>query len=189
MVNPPAKLFTFSHLLHLFGFLGLLFILGCGPVSNVTIAPDFKPLPEKEIIYILPFSTTLVPHDISETVFNDLVDNLNDNNKQTDIRWFSIIKEDPTQIPSEWLAKQVYLSGEIWSYIENSGCCATEMRIKAKLLLHEPGKSKATLEVIIPLETFFEHDNNTVDNERLKFAKKLAEELSNEVLKAMSQRR
>jgi hypothetical protein len=159
---------------------------GCVPASKLTVAPDLKVAPEKEIVYIIPFTSTLVPNDIAETVFNELVDNLNDNNKQPDIRWFSIIKEE---VPPEWLTKQVYLTGEMWSYMENSGCCSTEIKINARLLLHEPGKDKPTLELFVPLESFFEHDRSSLEIERLKFAKKLAGELSGKFLQAIEAHR
>ena len=80
----------------LFTILCLLLLFGCSHGNNVTIAPDFKLNPEQEVIYVVPFVSTLVPTDFAETVFNEFVDRLNENSAKTGIKWFFIVKEDKT---------------------------------------------------------------------------------------------
>ncbi len=182
---PASKVLYFS-LLTLQCF---LLLTGCSHGGNVTVSPDFKLNPEQEVIYVVPFVSTLVPADFAETVFNEFVDRLNENGAKTGVKWFFIVKEEQKDIDPSWLARQVYLSGEIWSYIENSGCCSTEMRVKARIAWHDPGRKDPTLEILLPLDTFFEHDRSTIGIERERLAKKLARELSDQVITAITKRK
>lgn len=182
MVTPHFVKSVCSSLLALYA---VLLLAGCGTATKVSVAPDFKPGPEQEAVYIFPFITTLVPENFSETVFNAYVDDLNDNHAQTNATWFSIIKEDMKDVNQEWLARQFYITGEIWSYIENSGCCSTELRTKARLKFYEVGKKEPSMEVFIPLESFFDHDRSTLAVERDRLAKRLADEMTVQTLKAL----
>ena len=164
----------------------LLLLNGCAPGEKVIVAPTFNPAPEQNIVYVQPFTNSLVPESISETVFNDFVDDLNDSRLKTDVKWYYIIKEDPKDVDPAWLARQVYITGEIWSYIENAGCCSTEMRAKARLRLYEAGKKDPTLEIFIPVDNFFEHDRSTLAVERQRLAKRLASEMSAAITKALA---
>ena len=162
-----------------------LLLTGCGPATKVSITPDFKQGPEQEAIYIVPFVTTLVPENFSDAVFNAYVDDLNDNHTLTNATWFSIIKEELKNVDQQWLAKQFYITGEIWSYIENSGCCSTELRVKARLQFFEVGKKEPSMEVYIPLESFFDHDRSTLAVERDRLAARLAREMTVQTIKAL----
>lgn len=166
----------------------VLLLTGCGPATKISVAPDFKQGPEQEAVYIVPFVTTLVPENFSDAVFNAYVDDLNDNHTQTNATWFSIIKEDLKNVDQQWLAKQFYITGEIWSYIENAGCCSTELRVKARLQFFEVGKKEPSMEVYIPLESFFDHDRSTLAVERDRLAARLAREMTVQTLKALQKR-
>lgn len=163
----------------------LMFLNGCAPGAKVTMTPEFNPAPEQNIVYVQPFTNSLVPESFSETVFNDFVDDLNNSRLQTDVKWYYIIKEDPKDVDQAWLERQVYVTGEIWSYIENAGCCSTELRAKARLRLFEAGKMDPTLEILIPVDSFFEHDRSTLTIERQRLATRLASEMSNAITKAL----
>ncbi|MSM39491.1 MAG: hypothetical protein GJT30_07715 [Geobacter sp.] len=167
----------------------LLLLGGCGPRPRVEVKPDFKPPAELETVYVIPFSSTLVPADLQETVFNELVDVLNEKRDQAGIHLFEIIKGDLGDVDKEWLAKQTYLSGELWSYVENSGCCQTELRIRSRISLTEPGKTAPTFEVFLPLDGFFDHDQSTLEKEKLKLARRLARELASKVITALANRK
>ena len=165
-----------------------LLLLGCASGTKVTMAPAFNPTPDQNIVYVQPFSNILVPDAFSETVFNDFVDDLNNNRLKTDVKWFYIIKEDPKDIDPAWLEKQVYLTGEVWSYIENAGCCSTELRVTARLRLYEAGKKDPTLEILVPMESFFEHDRSTLAVERQRLAKRLAAEMTDKTISLLARR-
>lgn len=164
----------------------LLLLPACAPAVQVTVAPGFKPAPDQDTVYVVPFVTTMVPANFSDTVFDSFIDDLNDQHNRTSVKWFAIIKEDLKNVDKTWLAHQVYITGEIWSYIENSGCCSTELRVKARIKVFEPGKTKPSMDVFVPLETFFDHDMTTVEAERDKLAKRLAAEMSKAVITAFA---
>jgi hypothetical protein len=165
--------------------LAALVLAGCAPKAVVSVSPAFNPVPDQEVIQVLPFVATLVPDAITDTVFNDFVDKLNDSRNGSGVQWFVILKQEVQEVDPVWLAKQVYLSGELWSYVENSGCCSTEMRIKGRVRLFEPGRPQPTFEVAVPLESFFEHDRSTLADERAKLARRLAREMAEQVLAAL----
>jgi hypothetical protein len=163
-------------------------IQGCGSVPKV-VKSDFKPPTELNTVYVVPFSSVLVPEELKETAFNDFVDILNDNRARIGVQQFEIIKGELKEQNPEWLARQLYISGEFWSYIENSGCCNTELRIRARVGLTEPGKQMPTFEIILPLESFFDHDRSTLDKEKILLAKRLARELADRIIPPLSERR
>jgi hypothetical protein len=169
--------------------LTVLLLQGCGPAAQVAVKPDFKPPAELDIIYVVPFSSTLVPDEVKETAFNDLVDILNENRKKVGVQQFEIIKGELKDQDATWLAKQLYISGEFWSYIENAGCCNTELRIRARVGLTEPGKTVPTFEVTLPLESFFDHDRSTLEKEKILLAKRLARELAILIIPPLAERR
>jgi hypothetical protein len=166
----------------------MLLLSGCAPAVKVTMSRAFNPAPDQNIVYVLPFTNSLVPEAFSETVFNDFIDNLNKDRHKGYITWFYIIKENPADVDPTWREKQVYVTGEIWSYIENAGCCSTELRVKARLRLFEPEQKDPTLEIFIPLDSFFEHDRSPLAVERQRLAKRLAGEMSDAVIKALAKR-
>lgn len=167
----------------------LLMLQGCGVRAQVSVKPDFNPPAEIDTVYILPFTSTLVPSEVQETVFNDFVDLLNENLKRTGVQQFEIIKDNLDEVDKKWLAKQVYLSGELWSYVENTGCCKTELRIRSRVGLTEPGKNAPTFEVLLPLDSFFDHDQSTLEKEKIKLAKRLARELAERVIIPLAARK
>lgn len=172
-------------LLSLFALHLSLLLAGCGPTARVTTAPDFKPSPDQDVIYVAPFVNTLVPERFAETVFNDFVDTLNSNRALTGGKWFLIIKDELKDVDPAWLAKRPYIAGELWSYIENSGCCSTELRVKARVGFYEPGRKEPSVDISVPLESFFEHDRSTLEAERTRLAKRLAGELADQFIKSM----
>jgi hypothetical protein len=167
----------------------LLMLQGCGVNAQVSVKPDFNPPVELDTVYILPFISSLVPVEVHEIVFNDFVDLLNENIKRSGVQQFEIIKDKLDDVDKTWLARQVYLSGEIWSYIENTGCCQTELRIRARVGLTEPGKQTPTFEVLLPLDSFFDHDQSTLEKEKIKLAKRLASELAERVIIPLAARK
>jgi hypothetical protein len=141
------------------------------------------------VVYVIPFASTLVPEVVHETAFNDLVDLLNENRAKAGVSLFEIIKDDPADMDRTWLSGQTYLSGELWSYIENSGCCQTELRIRSRIALNEPGRQAPTFEVVLPLDSFFDHDQSTLEVERVKLAKDLARQLADRVISSLASRK
>jgi hypothetical protein len=135
---------------------------------------------------VIPFDATLVPPDFGEPVFNEFVDRLNALRKKTKVAKFVILKEDLKEVEPAWLIKQTYISGDIWGYVENSGCCSTEMKVKSRIYLYEPGKHEPSMDVFIPLEDFFEHDRISVPAAKTRLGKKLANDLADSIIKKLT---
>lgn len=151
---------------------------GCAPRATMSVSPDFRPSAEMETAYVIPFASALVPDTFTETAFNDFVDLMNGRRRETGIKSFVILKEEVKEVDPAWLGRQLYISGDIWSYVEDSGCCATNIRVKARAYLHEPGRKDPVAEIFVPLESFFDHDRSTIDRERDRLARSLASEFA-----------
>lgn len=186
MVNIFNRVTGRAVLLSLFALLVLLTVAGCGPKPHVSVSPSFRPAAEVGTAYVVPFAGALVPGEFSATVFNDFVDQLNGRRRETGVRSFAILKDEVKDVDAGWLARQYYISGDIWSYVEDSGCCSTNIRVKTRVYVHEPGKSMPSVEIFVPMESFFDHDRSTIVRERDRLARALARDLSLKVLEAMA---
>lgn len=165
----------------------LLFVsAGCAASSLTKEYTVLDPKLERESLYIVPFDATLVPGDFGGMVFNSFIDLLNAKRKQTHVGRFVILKEELKEVEPAWLIKQIYISGDIWGYLEKSGCCSTEMKIKSRIYLYEPGKNSPTFETFVPSEYYFEHDRGDISVARARLAKQLAIELADSVIKKLT---
>lgn len=166
--------------------LAILLLAACTAASKVRNYGGLDPRQERETVYVIPFDTTLVPPDVGEPVFNEFVDRLNAQRKTTRVAKFLILKEELKEVEPAWLVKQTYISGDIWGYVENSGCCSTEMKVKSRLYLYEAGKNEPSLEVFVPETDFFEHDRLSITAAKARMGKKLAHSLADAIIKKLS---
>ncbi|MBI1919889.1 MAG: hypothetical protein HYS23_02295 [Geobacter sp.] len=178
---------TFRSFLLLTIVLSLL-LAGCAKRSGIKVTSALTPPAETEFAYVVPFVTTLVPESFGEPAFNGFVDTLNASRGKTPVNTFLILKEELKEVDPAWLEKQLYITGEIWSYIENSGCCSTELRVKGRVQIFEPGRRSPAVEIFVPLDSFFDHDASKLSVERDKLSKRLARELADQTIKALAPR-
>ncbi len=167
-------------------FAAFVLLAGCSLAPTTKDSSGLDPQVERESIYIVPFDATLVPPDIGDPIFDEFVDILNDRRKQTKVRRFLILKEELKDVEPAWLIKQVYISGDVWGYVEKSGCCSTEMKVKSRIYLHEPGKDVPTFEAFVPMEYYFDHDRNDINSAKTRLSTKLAQRLAETVLKKLT---
>lgn len=165
-----------------------LLLAGCAKRPGIKVVSTLTPPAETEFAYVVPFVTTLVPDSFGEAAFNEFVDTLNASRGTTPVNTFLILKEELKEVDPAWLEKQHYITGEIWSYIENSGCCSTELRVKGRVQIFEPGRKSPAVEIFVPLDAFFEHDSSKLSVERDKLSRRLARELANQAIKALTVR-
>jgi len=175
-----------SGLYSLLVFTAVLLLQGCAVMPVMTEYSVLDPQLERESIYIMPFDATLVPPDFSEPIFNQFVDILNARRKQTKVGRFVILKEELKDVEPAWLIKQVYISGDIWGYVEKSGCCSTEMKAKSRIYLYEPGKKIQTFDVFVPVERYFDHDRGSITAEKERLGKKLAQDLADSIIRKLT---
>lgn len=164
----------------------LLLAGGCAPTPKIRSYGELDPKLEREALYIVPFDATLVPPDFGEPVFDQFVDYLNAHRKKTRVGRFVILKEELKDVEPVWLIKQNYVSGDIWGYVESSGCCSTSLTVKSRVYLYEPGKGQPTLEVFVPAEIFFEHDRTSMKTARAGMGTRLARELADAIIKKLT---
>ena len=186
VISTQLKRFIFFSL---FAFHFSLLLTGCAAGQKQVVAPDFRPVAVQGIAYVVPFVTTLVPETLTEKIFNTFIDTLNTNREATDIRWFYIVKEEFQDLDPAWLAKQLYITGEIWSYIEDIGCCSAELRLTSRLRIFEAGKAEPAMEFLIPRQRFFDKDKSTLEAERALLALDLADEMAARILGALAKRK
>jgi len=157
---------------------------GCASLK-ITKTQAVKLAPTQELLPVLPFAGILVPEGFGDGVFNNFVDLLNDNRSKTGIKWFTIIKDDIKVVERQIPPDNIYISGEIWSYIENAGCCSTELRVKARIRFYEVSNPAPIMEILLPMESFFDHDHSTLSVEREKLALRLSQEMAAQVLEIL----
>jgi len=165
----------------------LVLLVACGSGSKeaqVRKAAGFVSPPEKKVLYVVPFLTVMVPPEVEEEIFDLFVDSLNAGGESRKYN-FVILKEELDSIDAEWLSQQDYLTGEIYGYVEESGCCSTAIRVKSRLQLLQAGQEVPTLTIEYPRETFFEHDYTTIEQERRKLAEDIATTLATRLLAAI----
>jgi hypothetical protein len=172
------------HLAALSLLLLVVTLSGCA-TGNVRTSQAFTIAQTQKMVPILPFSNTLVPESFSTAVFNDYVDNMNDSRDKTGFSLFAIIKDDLKSTEKILSPAYIYVSGEIWSYIEDAGCCSTELRVKSRLRIYRVNSRELLWEADIPMESFFEHDSSTIAAEREKLAKRLSSTMSQMTIKAL----
>ena len=171
--------------LRLLPLLLLLLLSACSSSRVTHSSPAFNIATNQKMLPILPFTATLVPPHLSETVFNDFVDGMNEKQAKTGFSWFGIVKDDITALEKVLPPSHIFINGEIWSYIENSGCCSTELRIKSRVRVYRLLSRELLWEAEFPMESFFEHDNSTLAAERVKLGLGLSDAMIKETVKAL----
>lgn len=166
--------------------LTMMLFSGCAASSKIREFGAFDARLERDAVYVIPFDATLVPPDFGEPVFNEFVDRLNDQRRKTRVANFLILKEDLKSVDPAWLINQTYISGDIWGFVETSGCCSTEMKVKSRIYLYEPGKNEPSLEVFVPEGDFFDHDRVSPAAAKARMGSKLARELAAAIVKKLS---
>ena len=148
--------------------------------------PQLLPIPEPEpgVIYVVPFVAIMVPNEVNDRFFDEFIDLLNQGGEEFGVQ-FVILKEGLQRVAPDWLAIRKYVTGEIYAYVEDSSCCATELRTRARLTYHRPGREVPEFAYEYPVKTFFDHDSSTIDVERVKVAEDIAAKLSGELLKTL----
>jgi hypothetical protein len=137
-----------------------------------------------QTIYLVPFTTIMVPLPVAEAIFDRFVETLNQAGSAAGYE-FVIFKDDLDRVDPAWLRKTTYVTGEIFGYVEESGCCSTDIRSKSRLALYRPGSSEPKLRHEYPAQTFFDHDYSTLGAERQKLAERISRNLSDQLLKAL----
>jgi len=161
------------------------FILTSCSQVKVEQKEDFVALRRPQQLFILPFSTVMVPNAVSEGFFDRLVDNLNQGQATTGLE-FVILKQDPQVIGTKWLSEHTYVAGEISAYVEDRGSTTVSLRAKTRLIYYAAGAAEPSLKLSYPAEVFYEKDYQTMDAARLQLAEKIADQLAQKLLETLA---
>ena len=144
------------------------------------VAPD----PDPGVIYLVPFVTLMVPPEVHERVFDQFVDTLNRQGAEQRLK-FVILKQALNKVDQNWLASRKHVLGEIFGYVEDSGCCSTTIRANVRLLYYRAHQPEPTLRYEYPVQVFFDHDRSNLPVERQKLADQIVTALVNQLFKAL----
>ncbi|SDL65816.1 hypothetical protein SAMN05660860_00939 [Geoalkalibacter ferrihydriticus] len=163
-----------------FGFALLLAACVAGSPLVVEKKTGFAARPEMDAVFVVPFRTVMVPAAVADPLFDRFIDELNQRAATLgdDAFEFIILKEELARIDPAWLAARHYVTGEIFGYIEDSGSRSTDIRIKARLELRQPGPAEPTLMIEYPDGVFFDHERATLDEKRAELAHRVAAALA-----------
>lgn len=139
---------------------------------------------ERDEIYLVPFTTVMVPDAVVETIFDRFVEAMNADGLAEQYN-FVILKGGLDSVDGDWRRDHDYVTGEVFGYVEESGCCSTDIRTKSRVAFHRAGRETPTLRHEYPVKTFFDHDYSTIDKERRKLAELIADELAGKVRAAL----
>ncbi len=156
------------------------------PVSRPP-SPLDEVSPESEPVFIVPFTTVMVPATFSESVFDQFIETLTAEGEKKGYE-FVILKEGLDRVGSDWLSTHGYLTGELFGYVEDSGSSSTDIRTKSRLRYYPPAAAEPTLELEYPVKVFFDHDYSTLEKERQKLAGQLASNLAQKFLQSLTKR-
>lgn len=160
----------------------VLLASGCAltpPPLQVKADPRLTPLPAGEPLYFVPFLTVMTPPAIGKSVFDRIVDRFNDTTGKGGPE--GVILKQGEGSDKAWLAARPHVEGVIFGYLRESGCCSTDLRLKVRARLHQPGIAEPTLQIDVARSFFFDHDRATVEGEEAR----LIEELSAELVQAL----
>ncbi|MCF6179147.1 MAG: hypothetical protein L3J63_07135, partial [Geopsychrobacter sp.] len=96
--------------------LGSLFLSACSAGVQSEQKKAFVPRTQSQTVFVVPFTTIMVPPGVAEGLFDRFVDTLNADQPQGGLEYV-ILKQGLEKIDKSWLAKRDYVTGEIFAYV------------------------------------------------------------------------
>jgi len=156
------------------------------PMARTPKPPPLLPEPDPEpgVVYVAPFITLMVPPEVEERIFDQFIDTLNELGAARMLK-FVILKQGLDKTDRAWLGARKHAVGEIYGYVEESGCCSTDIRTRVRLTYYRAHQDEPVLKYEYPARVFFEHERSTLAVERHKLADQIAGVLVEELFKAL----
>lgn len=133
------------------------------------------------ILYFVPFQTVLAPLDVTSDLFNQVVDGFDGAAAGSGLSAL-ILKREIASVDKAWLAQQYYVTGSIFAYRQDSGCCSTEIKLRTRLQLYQPGTPYPVVRIDLPYRFLFDHDRSNLEIETERMTSSLAEQLRSALL-------
>lgn len=167
--------------------LTLLTLSACAPrpLWQMERQLEFSPPPGGSTVYISPFRAVLAPDEITDGIFDRFVDGFNLATPQSGLAGV-ILKTPPAEVDPAWLASRHQLTGEVFAYREDIGCCSTELRVGARVEFFQPGREQAVVRITVPYDILFDHERSNLAEEKVRLMQRVAERLKNGLLAELS---
>ncbi|MDT8440658.1 MAG: hypothetical protein RQ723_03240 [Desulfuromonadales bacterium] len=152
------------------------------PYQPKALLPE--PAADPGIVYVVPFTTIMVPRQVENRLFDQFIEQLNTGGPKLEL-FFVILKEGLESVDPQWLSKRKYITGEIYAYVEEQGSTTTSLRARARIAYYRAHQQDPAFLFEYPAKTFFDRDRSTLEQERTKLADQVARALAEEILTAL----
>lgn len=158
-------------------------LAGCSTVTQPRIerTVDLQRPTEGTTLYFVPFQSVLAPEELTGDLFNRIVDDFDGNAAGSGLSAL-ILKREVRGIDPAWLGQQYYITGSVFAYRQDSGCCSTDIQISTRLQLFQPATPYPVLRIDLPYRTLFDHDRSNLEIEHARMTAALADELRSALL-------
>ncbi|MBE0504714.1 MAG: hypothetical protein IBX46_11350 [Desulfuromonadales bacterium] len=159
------------------------FLSACSmtPTHRIERTVDLQRPTEETILYFVPFLPVLAPDELTSDLFNQIVDGFDGAAAGSGLSAL-ILKREVASVDPAWLGQQYYVTGSVFAYGQDSGCCSTEIKLSTRLQLYQPGTPYPVLRIDLPYRILFDHDRSNLEIETERMAATLAEQLRNALL-------
>jgi hypothetical protein len=154
------------------------FLSACSttPTHRVERTVDLQQPTAETILYFVPLLPVLAPEELVSDLFNQIVDGFDGAAAGSGLSAL-ILKRELSSIDSAWLGQQYYVTGSVFAYGQDSGCCSTEIKLSTRMQLYQPGVPYPVLRIDIPYRILFDHDRSNLETEWEQMTTSLAEQL------------
>ena len=146
---------------------------------------SFAPRTQPQTVFVVPFTTIMVPDEVAEGLFDRFIDKLNAMQAQDGLEYI-ILKQGLDAIDAGWLSTHDYLTGEVFAYVEDIGSSTVSIRAKSRISLFQAGQAEPTLQLDYPVEIFYEKDYMLIEDARRKLANKISDSMAEKLTKALA---
>ena len=169
----------------LFAIICSLLLAACSFGVKMERGEGFAPLTQPQTIFVAPFTTIMVPDEVSEGLFDRFIDSLNASQSEDDLMYI-ILKQGIDSIDPAWLTTHDYVTGEVFAYVEEIGSSTASIRAKNRIRLFQVGQAEPTLRLDYPVEVFYEKDYLSLGDARLKLAVKISDTMARKLREALA---
>ncbi len=169
----------------LFAGVCLLLLTACSLDVKMQQAEGFAPLAQPQTVFVAPFTTIMVPDEVTEGLFDHFIDSLNASQAEADLMYV-ILKQGIDGIDPAWLSTHDYVTGEIFAYVEEIGSSTASIRAKNRIRLFQAGQAEPTLRLDYPIEIFYEKDYLSLEDARRKLAVKISDTMARKLSEALA---
>lgn len=145
----------------------------------------FAPRTQPQTVFVIPFTTIMVPGEVAEGLFDRFIDTLNDLYAQNGLEYV-ILKQGLDNVDADWLSKHDYVTGEIFAYVEEIGSSTASIRAKSRISLFQATQKEPTLQLDYPVDIFYEKDYTRLEDARRKLAEKISDSMARKLSEALS---